>query len=58
MANFKTPGNMSKEEQEAAAHVTPVDNARKGTPSETPRDDADEQAQLESELEDKDQYPQ
>lgn len=57
MANFKTPGNMSKEEQEAAAHVAPVDQAIKGQPSEKPRDDAAQQERLESELEDKDQYP-
>jgi hypothetical protein len=58
MANHKTPGNMSKEEQEAAAHVAPVEQTRKGQPSEKRRDDAEKQVRIEDELEDNDQYPQ
>lgn len=58
MADHKTPGNMSKEEQEAAAHVTPVEQTKKGQPSEKRREDAEQQVQIENELEDKDQYPQ
>lgn len=57
MANIKTPGNMSKEEQETAAHVTPVQKDNENTVIEKKRSDTEEQIKIENELEKQDQYP-
>lgn len=57
MSNIKTPGNMSKEEQETAAHVTPVEEGDGNKTVEKQRHDAGEQVEIENELEKQDQYP-
>lgn len=57
MSNFKTPGNMSKEEQETAAHVTPTQNGDGQKTAEQQRSDTNEQIEIEDELEKQDQYP-
>ena len=57
MSNIKTPGNMSKEEQETAAHVTPVHEGDGKAATEKRRSDTEEQIEIENELEKQDQYP-
>lgn len=57
MSNIKTPGNMSKEEQETAAHVTPVQQGDRKAATEKQRSDTEEQIEIEDELEKQDQYP-
>lgn len=57
MSNIKTPGNMSKEEQETAAHVTPAAENDGNKTGEKKRGDAEEQIEIENELEKQDQYP-